>query len=124
MIWFSIPGYTGLYEVSTDGRVRSVARTVAWGRHGQTRYKQKELKQFASKNGYACVKLAKRGVTRTEYVHELVLRAFAGPRPETVERGEIRHLDGDKTNNTLQNLCYGTVKENAADRVAHKRGRP
>jgi hypothetical protein len=54
-------------------------------------------------------------------VHHLVLRAFVGERPVTIERGEIRHLDGNKTNNVLANLCYGTIKENADDRKRHRR---
>jgi hypothetical protein len=53
-------------------------------------------------------------------VHEIVLRAFVGPRPYTEERGEIRHLDGNKTSNSLWNLAYGTITENAADRIRHR----
>ena len=84
-------------------------------------YKGRDLSLFVSGN-YLSVKLAKAGVTRTVYVHELVLLAFVGPRPAMDERCEIRHLDGDKTNNHLSNLKYGTVKENAADRKLHKLG--
>jgi hypothetical protein len=61
------------------------------------------------------------GIRRTAYVHALVLQAFVGARPVTKDRGEIRHLDGDKTNNKLTNLVYGTVVENGADRVKHNK---
>jgi hypothetical protein len=83
-------------------------------------YKGRTLKSFMNKNGYLAVKLAFAGATRTTYIHELVLKAFVGARPVTQERGEIRHLDGDKTNNTLENLRYGTIRENVEDRVRHR----
>jgi hypothetical protein len=49
-------------------------------------------------------------------VHRLVLEAFVGPCPTGME---CRHLDGDGTNNRLENLAWGTAKENSADRRRH-----
>ena len=121
--WLPVVGYEGFYEVSNCGRVRSITREVPYGRFGRTIYKGRMLKLTRIKNGYLTVKLALRGHTRTTYVHDMVLRAFVGPRPFTVNKGEIRHLDGDKTNNTLRNLKYGDILENAADRVRHKNER-
>jgi hypothetical protein len=43
-------------------------------------------------------------------VHALVLLAFAGPPP--ADQPWINHKDGDKTNNHLGNLEYGTAKWN------------
>lgn len=121
--WRAVPGYEGSYEVSDEGNVRSITRQVPYGRNGSTLYKGRMLKLTLMKNGYLSVKLSLAGNTRTTYVHELVLRAFVGPRPYTAERGEIRHLDGVKTNNQLNNLKYGTINENAADRVRHRNGK-
>ncbi len=118
--WLPVVGYEGFYEVSNHGRVRSVTREVPYGRYGRTVYKGRNIKLTRLANGYLSVKLSLRGCTRTTYVHELVLRAFVGPRPDTVNRGEIRHLDGIKTNNALSNLKYGDIFENAADRKRHK----
>ena len=120
MEWRAVVGYEGAYEVSDHGLVRSITRQVPYGRHGITTYKGRVLKQNKVKNGYFTVKLAFAGNTKTIYVHELVLKAFVGSRPATVAKSEIRHLDGVKNNNTLKNLRYGTVFENAADRVRHK----
>jgi hypothetical protein len=47
-------------------------------------------------------------------VHIAVLTAFVGPRPE---RHECRHLDGNRQNNDLSNLCWGTAYENNLDRI-------
>ena len=120
-LWTSVPGYEGFYEVSNYGNVRSLTRSVPYGRHKNMVYTGRDLKLFGS-NKYLSVKLSRAGVTKTVYVHELVLLAFEGPRPPMDERCEIRHLDGDKFNNQLSNLTYGTVKENAADRKLHVLG--
>ncbi len=120
-LWTSIPGYDGFYEISTYGNVRSLTRFVPYGRHKGMTYKGKDLTLFIT-NSYPSVKLSKAGLTKTIYVHELVLLAFEGDRPASSERSEIRHLDGDKLNNKLSNLKYGTTKENAADRKLHSQG--
>lgn len=121
--WRAVRGYEGSYEVSDQGDVRSITRRVPYGRHPGMTYKGRTLKKFMNKNGYFAVKLAFAGATRTTYVHEIVLKAFVGERPLTDERGEIRHLDGNKTNNSLGNLRYGTISENAQDRIRHRNGK-
>ena len=120
-LWTAIPGYDGFYEVSNFGNVRSLTRFVPYGRHKGMVYTGRDIKQFIS-GKYLSVKLAKAGVTKTVYTHELVLLAFEGARPKTASRSEIRHLDGDKLNNALTNLKYGTIKENTADRKLHAQG--
>lgn len=62
--------------------------------------------------GYRRVKIG----TKTHKVHRLVLQAFVGPCPDGQQ---VRHLDGDKENNNLRNLRYGTGAENTADKVRH-----
>lgn len=121
LLWASVPGYEGFYEVSNFGDVRSLTRFVPYGRHKGATYAGRDIKQFVS-GKYLSVKLAKVGVTKTKYVHELVLLAFEGARPKSIEGCQIRHLDGDPFNNCLSNLKYGTAKENAADRALHKIG--
>jgi predicted transcriptional regulator len=50
-------------------------------------------------------------------VHRAVLTAFRGPYPG--KGFEARHLDGNKQNNRLGNLAWGTRRENADDRIRH-----
>jgi len=50
------------------------------------------------------------------YIHELVLTSFIGPCPKNLQ---CRHLDGNRLNNKLDNLKWGTAKENAEDRIIH-----
>lgn len=59
------------------------------------------------------------GDQRKAYVHRLVCEAFYGPAPEGLP--EVRHLDGDSSNNRPENLDWGTKEQNALDRSAHGR---
>jgi hypothetical protein len=109
-VWKPVVGFEGLYEVSNLGTVRSTGRGKAW----QT---SRLMKPSIDRRGYANVALSN-GVTRrtTRAVHRIVLEAFAGCRPSGME---CRHLNGDKRDNRLRNLQWGTPKENAADRRKH-----
>lgn len=49
-------------------------------------------------------------------VHTAVLEAFICNRPIGME---ARHLDGDKHNNSLKNLKWGTKDENIRDQISH-----
>ena len=73
-------------------------------------------------NGYKVVSL-KKVISKQYRVHRLVLEAWVGPCPP----GQMcRHLDGNKINNHLNNLRWGTALENAQDdaRNGVKRGPP
>lgn len=94
------------YRVGTDGSV--------WSRHSR---RWTPLKLRPSKDGYLSVTLKNWISSKWFAVHTLVLTAFRGPCP----LGLIcRHFpDGDRTNNQLSNLQWGTWQENAADKVVH-----
>lgn len=100
--WKSIPGWP--YEAGDDGRIRN-ART---GR---------VLRQQRHKGGYLNVQLWSGGRFWTVGVHQLVALAFIGPAPS--DSHEVRHGDGVRTNNHLDNLAYGLHLENMRDRDAH-----
>jgi len=107
--WRAVPGYFGLYEVSDLGRVRSKPRPRTRG--GVL------VQSPAVAGGYPMVTLCQSGKQRSFAVHWLVLRAFRGP-----ARGrQTRHLDGDPTNNGLDNLAWGTQAQNEADKMRHGR---
>lgn len=104
-----IKGYEGLYQVSDYGRVRRL--------HKDIRSKPfKVLKSIKLDNGYLRIILCKKSKIKQYYIHRLVLETFVGPCPP---RMECRHLDGDPQNNKLENLCWGTRKENMKDRISH-----
>lgn len=102
--WAPVPGYRDLYEVSTLGRFRRadthapIAVTIS------------------PHNGYGYVGLARDGTHQNYRAHRLVLQAHIGL-PSGTE--EARHLNGNRADNRLSNLAWGTRKENTEDRRRH-----
>lgn len=114
-LWKDIPGYEGRYQASTEGRIRSVDRIV----YSKNRYTSKSfprqlkglvLRPGPMKSGHLSVVLGK-GASGSP-VHQLIARTFIGPPPEGQE---VRHKNGDPTDNRLCNLEYGTRTENILD---------
>jgi len=99
-----VPGYPS-YRVLSNGSV--------WSRQGGNWLRKRA---FRDRYGYFQLNLSADGRKGRFSLHEVVLMAFIGPRPEG---WECRHLDGDKANNRLENLQWGTSKENAADAKRH-----
>lgn len=117
--WLAIPGFEGLYEVSDQGRVRSLNRTTArkdrWGRPSQIRVAGGLLKPSPfGKSGHVCVNLWSDGQGVCRQIHRIVLETFVGPRQAGME---CRHLNGVADDNRLANLVWGTRSENMADRT-------
>lgn len=113
--WLPIPNWEGLYEVSDQGRVRSLDRVVSHAHSGRYTVLGKLLKQ--GKCGpYSRVALCRPGERCDMKVHRAVLLAFVGPCPEGREGC---HRDGNPGNNTLENLYWGTRSENCLDQVRH-----
>lgn len=118
--WREVPGYDGAYEVSDEGRVRSVDRVVQHTRRCQ--YSGKVLtyprmrrgvllRPFTTPAGHLQVML---GRGKHMLVHVAVLLAFVGPRPKGLE---CCHRDDDPKNNRPRNLYWGTRSQNLHDAV-------
>ena len=91
------------YSVTKDGRVWS-HRSKKW------------LKNVLRKSGYLHVHLCKNTKVHNCRIHRLVLETFVGPCPGGME---CRHLNGDPSDNCLENLQWGTRSENRYDSVRH-----
>lgn len=92
--WQDIPGYEGLYQVSTLGRIK--------GNRGI-----KSLR--IDKRGYLTVWLCKDSIQKNYKAHRLVALAFI-PNPEN--KATVNHIDGNKQNNCVENLEWATHSEN------------
>lgn len=107
--WLPAVGYEGLYEVSDLGRVRSLPRVRRNGNPLSGRI----LRPGPQRRGYLTVALTGRdGVVRSRRVHQLVLAAFVGMRPEGMAVLHRNDVPGD---NRLVNLYYGSRLENFVD---------
>jgi HNH endonuclease/NUMOD4 motif len=114
--WLPVVGFEGLYEVSDQGRVRSLDRIVSvQGRQGlmSRRYRGRVLALGPHVGGYEVVHLYNGGRQRATVLHILVAEAFLGPRPPDAE---VLHIDGNPKNCAVDNLRYGTKIENEAAR--------
>lgn len=106
--WRPVVGWEGAYEVSSLGKVWSI-------RSGRL------LKPWVNKSGYLVVTASLKGVRKHLLVHREVLKSFEG-----VSDLHGLHWDGDKANNKLDNLRWGTASENMYDAVrqgAHPRAK-
>jgi hypothetical protein len=118
MRWVDIAGWEFRYQVSEDGRVRSKDMIVNAKGNKSARRKGRELTPVVKSNGYLCVSLSHGGVCVQEGIHRLVARAFIGVCPDG---NHVLHSDGDKSNNHVSNLRYGTPADNHLDTLAHGR---
>ena len=110
--WKPIPGYEGLYDVSTTGNVRSYRAGAGRGMHIYTT-PQTQLCPATTANGYRRVSLTDAtGERRNKVVHRLVLLAFVGPAPNG---HECCHRNGIPADNHLENLRWDTRSENNID---------
>lgn len=105
-IWKDVPGYSGKYQISNLGCVKSF---ISWN-GTNTRI----LKQAVDSHGYFGVCLYQHKKGKFRYIHQLVLVTFVGPRPTKME---CRHLNDNRKDNRLINLIYGTRSENLFDRT-------
>jgi hypothetical protein len=101
MIWKSVVGYEGLYEVNTDGELR----TFNWKGTGQTRI----MKPAKDHKGYLRTMIGKDGKYKTIKMHRIVAEAFI-PNPEN--KPTVNHKNGIKDDNRVDNLEWHTYKEN------------
>tara|TARA_Y100001963_G_scaffold129195_1_gene184212 strand:- start:1523 stop:2080 length:558 start_codon:yes stop_codon:yes gene_type:complete len=111
--WKEIKGYEGLYEVSSLGRVKSLAREVIG--YGGSTYMTKERVLKPGGKRYLQVVLSKSGTRSTYRVHTLVIEAFIGPKP-TGDDYTVDHINRDKKDNRVENLRWATRFEQAANR--------
>lgn len=101
--WRPVTGFEGRYEVSDQGRVRSLPRPRSRG----------GLLNAWVNNHYLRVCLGRRGMS----VHRLVAGAFLPP--AGTGQDQVRHLNGDPMDNRATNLAWGTASENASDKIVH-----
>lgn len=99
--WKDVPGYEGLYQVSSFGRVRSLTRNI-W--NGKSFYKKHGtiIKQFLNECGYPCIVLSKNNKRLYLRSHKLMQKSF--PCHFISINKKVDHIDGNKLNTRLDNL--------------------
>jgi hypothetical protein len=116
-MWSNIPSYVGYYQVSTHGNVRSVDRivyTVNGGKNphpGQKIARGRVIKAHDLGKGYLYVNLSMNGHQKMIAVHRLMAEAFISIELNGLT---VNHKDGNKQNNTLENIELVSIQENIA----------
>lgn len=110
--WRDVVGYEGLYQVSNLGRIKILSRIAKRSDGKKQSVHEKIAKQQLSTSGYPSVTLLKNGRYTSLSVHSLMAQAFLNH--TTLKGFVIDHIDGNRTNNTLNNLEIITHRENVS----------
>ena len=102
--WRDVKNYEGKYQISNLGQIKSLIG------------KEKYLKPDIDKDGYFIYTLS----SKKFKAHRLTLETFKGSSPE--DKTQCRHLDGNPSNNYIENLQWGTQSENENDKLLHGTG--
>ena len=103
MLYRPVPGYSDLYA-GLDG-------SIVQAGVGVLEQKEHSGKRAKHTPGYSVVYV--KGVGTRE-VHRLMAAAFFGPIASEVQ---VRHTDGQKDHNRIDNFCLGTPKQNTGDAI-------
>lgn len=107
-LWKDIPGYYGLYRVSTHGRIKSMERIIKYGSKDKI-VRARYMKPSVDKDGYHFVQLSKDGIVKNQRVHRLVAECFI----RCNKNGNIiNHKDFNPQNNHYSNLEWCTHEYN------------
>lgn len=98
-VWKNISGFPG-YQVSSLGRVKSCVRMNR---------RREMIRKTPLRAGYPFLVLCKKGERFQIHVHVLVAKAFLD---KSATRKHVNHIDGNRTNNTVENLEWVTHREN------------
>ena len=93
--WKAVKGYEGLYEVSDKGRVKGLKRN-------------RILKNIVDSLGYVRVSLCKENKPKAHKIHRLVAEHFLKPSEYKI----VNHIDGNKENNSVENLEWCNASQN------------
>ena len=103
-IFKDIKGYEGLYQVSDQGRIKSLNRKAR---------KEKILKANIDGGGYSIVCLSKNGIKKTFLVHLLMAKTFLNHKPNGRKELVCDHRNNIRRDNRLENLQLITQRLNA-----------
>ena len=115
-IWNCMIGFEGKYEVSNEGRVRSIDRIMIRS-NGRKKTIHGKILNPSLVRGYPVVLIRDSNGVGIKKVHRLVAESFI-PNPDN--KKTVNHINGVKTDNRVINLEWATYSEN--HKHAYKNG--
>lgn len=112
--WKDIEGYEGLYQVSNEGRIKSLERVVMRSNGRPCTIKETIIKpQKYSNANHLAFTLIKNGYQKTMPIHRAVAQAFI-PNLDPTKYTIVHHIDHNPQNNNVENLMWMTKNEHQA----------
>lgn len=106
--WKPAFGHEGRYEVSSEGRIRTVARVFTRDDGKQYTVSARYRSTYLNKHGYLFVALVTKGKPKTMSVARLIALSFG-----IISEGDlVDHINVVKTDNRTVNLRAATVAQN------------
>lgn len=112
--WKDIPGFEGMYQASSLGRIRSLDRYVGHNYGGKKMLTGRVMRLSTLLGGYKIVNLRDGEKTHRSRVARLVLSAFVGLPAKNMA---ACHADNTPSNNRIDNLRWDTYAGNEGDKV-------
>lgn len=116
-VWKPVKDYEGHYEVSSFGRVKSLARMRKSAHGSMAPLRERILKLKTSKSGYKVVHIRRDDIQSHPSIHRLVAEAFIR---NSDNKPTVNHIDTDKKNNNVFNLEWSTHSEQMQHAVKHE----
>ncbi len=114
--WKSIINYEDLYQISNFGRIKSLSRIINCNGYNKT-IPERILKETINRNGYIDISISKNGKKSILRPHRLVGIYFIS-NPNNLDM--INHIDGNRSNNHINNLEWVNRRENSCHRFLDK----
>ena len=115
--WKDVVGFEGYYEVSNYGSIRGVDRVVIRKNGSKCTINGVKITLCVDKKGYHRFRFRKPFDIKTLKIHRVVAQAFLLNYSNELQ---VNHIDGNKTNNRIDNIEMVTNRENSIH--AHKTG--
>lgn len=111
--WRPVVGFgREYYEVSSEGRYRSLDRYVSNNWHNGLKLMRGRIMKLYKRGKYWFASITVDGEQKSVYIHRLVARAFPDVCGEWFEGCDVDHIDCNIDNNRAENLRVCTTKEN------------
>lgn len=105
-VWKELNGYEGKYLISNKGRFKCLSKQRS---KFDSNSKESLILLKNDGSGYFQVRATKNSITKTFRIHRLVAEYFI---PNKNNYPQVNHKNGDKSDNTSDNLEWCTIKQN------------
>ena len=111
-VWKPIKGWEDIAEISNLGRVKVLARSANFIKNGKPQkcfLREKIVSPYVAQNGYLTIALMVNKIRKKVLVHRAVSLAFVEGH---FDGATVNHIDGNKLNNTPENLEWMSLSDN------------